>query len=88
MVAGRCFWGQDEQHSGQHQPGRAGELAVEAAVEDPGGAGELRGLLAGVEARRQVDDEDHGEAEQAEQEDRPAEAAAVAADAEERKPGG
>jgi hypothetical protein len=66
MVAGRCFWGQDEQYPGQHQPGRAGELAIEAAVENPGGAGETRGLLSGVMTRRQVDDEDHREAEQAE----------------------
>jgi hypothetical protein len=76
MVAGRRFWGDNEQHAAQHQPRRRGDLGVEAVVEDGLGAGEAGGLNAGVQARRQVDQQNDGEAEQAEQEDDPPQTAA------------
>jgi hypothetical protein len=69
MVAGRCFRGEDEQGAAEHQAGGGGDLGVEAVVEDGGGAGEARGLLARVEPRRQVDQEDNREAERPEHED-------------------
>jgi elongation factor G len=69
MVAGRRFWGHNEENPAQHQSGRGGDLGVEAVVEDRLGAGEAGGLSTRVEAGRQVDEEDDGEAEQAEHED-------------------
>ena len=86
MVAGRCFWGEDEQGTAQHQPGRRGDLGVEAVVEDRPGAGEAGGLGSSVKTRRQVDKEDDGEAEQAKQEDDPPQATApLVTDREERQ---
>ncbi len=71
MVAGRRLWGHNEEKPAQHQSRRGGDLGVEAVVEDRLGAGEAGGLSARVEAGRQVDEEDDGEAEQAEREDDP-----------------
>jgi hypothetical protein len=71
MVAGRGFWGDNEQRAAQHQARRSGDLGVEAVVEDRFGAGETGGLGAGVEACRKVDEKNHGDAEQAEHKDDP-----------------
>ena len=71
MVAGRRSWGQHEERAAEHQAGCGGDLGVEAVVEDRLGTGEARCLGTGVETGRQVDQEDHGEAEQAEGEDDP-----------------
>ena len=88
MVAGRRLWGCNEQRAAQHQARRSGDLGIEAVVENRPGAGEARGLGAAVEPRRQVDQEDHGEAEQAEHEDDPPDAApALVAQRGERKCG-
>ena len=75
MVAGRRLWGCNEERSAQHQAGRGGDLGIEAVVEDGLGAGEARGLCADVEAGGKVDEQDHGETEQAEGEDDPAQPA-------------
>ncbi len=75
MVAGRGFWSHNEERSAQHQAGRGGDLGVEAVVENGLGAGEARGLGTHVEAGGKVDEEDHGEAEQAEGKDDSAQAA-------------
>ncbi len=89
MVAGRRLWSEDEQHSAQHQAGGSGDLGIEAVVEDGLCAGEARGLGAHVEARRQVDEEDHGEAEESEGEDDPAQPApAIVAQRRQREEGG
>ncbi len=72
MVAGRRFWGCNEERSAQHQAGRGGDLGVEAVVEDSLGTGEARRLVARVEAGREINEEDDGEAEQPEGEDDPA----------------
>jgi hypothetical protein len=71
MVAGRRLWGRNEERSAQHQAGRGGDLGVEAVVEDGLGTGEARRLAAGIDACRQIDEEDDGEAEQAEGKDDP-----------------
>ena len=89
MVAGRGFWGENEQRAAQDQPGRGGELGVEAVAQDRLGAGEAGRLGAGVEPGGQVDEQDHGEGDQAEREDDPAEAAAaLVAQRREREQGG
>jgi len=89
MVAGRRFWGCNEERSAQHQAGRGGNLGIEAVVEDGLGAGEARRLAAGIEPGREVDEEDYGEAEQPEGEDDPAQSvAALVADHGERHGGG
>jgi hypothetical protein len=77
MVAGRRLWGRNEERSAKHQACRGGDLGVEAVVEDGLGTGEARGLAAGIEAGRQVDEEDHSEAEQPEREDDPAQPVAA-----------
>jgi hypothetical protein len=77
MVAGRRFRGQDEERSSQHQARCSGDLGVEAVVDDRLRPGETRGLGAGVESGRQVDEEDDPEAEQAEYEDGPPQATAL-----------
>jgi hypothetical protein len=69
MVAGRRFWGHNEERTAQHQAGGGGDLGVETGTEDRLGAGESGGLRARVEAGRKIDEEDDGEAEQAEHED-------------------
>jgi len=69
MVAGRRSWGHNEQRSSQHQASRRGDLGVEAVVDDGLRSREAGGRRADVEARRQIDEERHGEAEQAEPED-------------------
>jgi hypothetical protein len=71
MVAGRRFWGHNEQRAAQHQARRRRDLGIEAVIEDCLGAGEAGGLGARVESGRQVDQEDDGEAEQAEGENDP-----------------
>jgi len=76
MVAGRRFWSEDEQYSAHHQADGRGDLDIEGVVEDGPGAGEAGRLDADVGARGQVDEEDDGEAEQAEGEDDPPQAAA------------
>ncbi len=58
MVAGCRLWGEDEQQSADHQPGGGGQLGVEALLEHRGRTGEERGLRAGVEPGRPVDQED------------------------------
>jgi hypothetical protein len=78
MVAGRSPGGYNEQQPSDHQTRRSRDLGVEAVEQDGGSPGEPRGLGAGVEPSRQVDEQAHGEAEQAEEEDDPAEAAAAA----------
>jgi elongation factor G len=75
MVAGRGFWGDNEQRAAEHQAGGRGDLSVEAVVEDGLGAGEAAGLGADIQPAREVDEEDDGEAEQAEHEDDPAQPA-------------
>jgi hypothetical protein len=75
MVAGRRFWGHNEQCATEHQAGGGGDLGVEAVVEDRLRAGKARRLDAGVEAGREVDQEDQPEAEQSEREDDPTQAA-------------
>jgi len=69
MVAGGGFWGHNEERAAEHQAGCGSDLRVEAVVKDSLGPGETRGLDTGVEAGRQVDEEDHGKADQAEHED-------------------
>ncbi len=69
MVAGRRFWGDNEQHAAQHQACGGRDLRVEAVVEDRLGAGEAGRLDTRVEPGRQVDEEDDGKADQAEHED-------------------
>jgi hypothetical protein len=71
MVAGRRFWGRNEQCPTQHQPRSRGYLGVEAVIEDRLCPGEAGSLGAGVEPGRQVDQERDGDAEQAEREDDP-----------------
>ena len=85
MVAGCRFRGEDEQSAAQHQPPRRGELGVEALLEDRGRAGEQRGLRAGVEAGRPVDEEDYGGAEEPEDEDHPPELRSAATGRGERR---
>jgi elongation factor G len=74
MVAGRRLWGYNEERAAQHQARSGGDLGVEAVIEDRLGAGEAGRLGAGVEAGRQVDEEDDGQAEQAQREDDPPQA--------------
>jgi len=69
MVAGRRFWGHNEERTTKHQTGCGGDLGIEAVKEDSLRAGEARSLDAGIDPRRQVDQQDHGEAEQAEGKD-------------------
>jgi elongation factor G len=69
MVAGGGFWGDNEERAAQHQAGGGGDLSVEAVIEDRLGAGEACRLDTCIEARRQVDEEDDGKADQAEHED-------------------
>jgi hypothetical protein len=69
MVAGGGFWGHNEERATQHQAGGGGDLSVEAVVEDRLGAGEAGGLDTRIEAGRQVNEEDDGQADQAEHED-------------------
>jgi hypothetical protein len=71
MVAGRRFWGRNEERSPQHQPGSRSDLGVEAVVEHGLGTGEAIGRGADVLATREVDEEDDQEAEQAQPEDDP-----------------
>ena len=73
MVAGRGSWSQDQQESAEHQTRARGQLGVEAVLQHRGRPGESGGQGAGVEPRRPVDEEDDGEADQAEEEDDPAE---------------
>jgi hypothetical protein len=63
MVAGRRFWGCNEERAAQHQACRGGDLGIEAVVKDGLGTREARRLAAGIEAGREIDKEDHGEAE-------------------------
>jgi hypothetical protein len=77
MVAGRCLWSDDEQRPAQHQAGGGGYLGVEGVVEDGLGAGEAGCLRADVGSGGEVDQQHHGEAEQAEGEDDPPQAAAA-----------
>ncbi len=69
MVAGRRFWGEEEQRSTQHHSGRGGELRVKALDQDGLCTGEAGELGVGVETRRSVDDENDGGAKRAQQED-------------------
>jgi hypothetical protein len=71
MVAGRRFWGHNEERTTEHQAGGSGDLGVEPVIEDCLRSREERGLGAGVEPGRQVDQQDDGKAEQAEGEDDP-----------------
>jgi hypothetical protein len=73
MVAGRESRSQNEQQSGEHQPGRGGELGVVPDLQDRRGSREARRQLADVEPGRTVDEEDDGEADEAEGEYDPAE---------------
>ena len=75
MVAGGGFWGDNEERAAQHQAGGRGDLGVEAVVEDGLGAGEATRLGTNVQPARKVDEEDDGEADQAEREDDPAQPA-------------
>jgi hypothetical protein len=77
MVAGRRLWGHNEEKAAQHKTGRSGDLSVKAVVENRLGAGEARCLASHVEAGGQVDQKNHGEAEQAEREDDSAQAPAA-----------
>ncbi len=77
MVAGRESRSENEQQSGEHQPGCGGELGVVPALEDGRGSREPRRLDAGVEPGRTVDEEDDGEADEAEDEYDPAEPVAL-----------
>ncbi len=77
MVAGRRLWGHNEQRASQNQACRGGYLGVEAVVENRLGSGEAGRLGTGIEAGRQVDEENHREAEQAECENDPTQAAAA-----------
>jgi elongation factor G len=88
MVAGRRFRGDDEQGPGRDQSGGSGELRVEPVFEDRRGAGEDRRLLAGVEALRTVDEEDHGGAQQPEGDHDPAQPGPAAARGEHAEPAG
>jgi hypothetical protein len=63
MVAGRRFWGHNEQHTTQHQPRCRGDLGVETVVENGLRAGETGRLDTGIQPRRQVDEKHDGEAE-------------------------
>jgi hypothetical protein len=72
MVAGRRLWGCNEERSAQNQACGSGDLSVEAVVEHRLGAGEARGLRTYIETVRKIDQQDYGEAEQAEGEDNPA----------------
>ena len=74
MVAGCRLWGEDEQRAAQHHARCRRDLGVEAVGQDGIGAGEAGQLGRGVETRRPVDEQDHREAQPAEQEYRPAEA--------------
>jgi hypothetical protein len=74
MVAGRRLWSEDEQQSADHQPGGSGDLGVEAVEQDRTRAGEARAEPADLQPRRQVDEQDDGEAQRAEHEDDPSEA--------------
>ena len=73
MVAGRESRSEHEQQSGEHQPGRGGELGVVPALKDGRGSRELCRLDSGVEPGRTIDEEDDGEADEAEDEYDPAE---------------
>jgi hypothetical protein len=88
MVAGRSPRGDDEQQSSEHQPGAGHELRIEADLEDRGGPGEARGELADVAPGGQVDEEDDGEADDAEQEDDPAEPIATGSPCDQRQHSG
>ncbi len=78
MVAGCRLWGHNEECAAEHQAGCRGDLGIEAVVEDRLRSGEAGCLGAGVEARRQVDQERHGDAEQAERKDDPSQPPALA----------
>jgi hypothetical protein len=69
MVAGRRFGSRDEQHAAQHQTGGGGDLGVEAVEQHGARSGEARAEVAGVLPRRQVDQQDDGEAQRPERED-------------------
>ncbi len=75
MVAGRRFWGENEERAAQHQARGGGDLGIEAVVEDRLGAGKARRLDTHVKSGRQVDKKDDGEADQAEHEDDSSQAA-------------
>jgi hypothetical protein len=63
MVAGRRLWGCNEERSAQHQAGCGGDLGIEGVIKDGLRAREARRLAARIEARWEIDEEDHGEAE-------------------------
>jgi hypothetical protein len=73
MVAGRRLRGRDQQQAAEHQAGRRGDLGVEAVEQDGGGGGEARRLGAGVEPSRQIDQQDHRQAQHPKNEDDPPE---------------
>ena len=73
MVPGRGSRSENEQQSAEHQAPCGGKLSVEAALQHRGRSRELGSQVSRVEPGGPVDEEDHGEAEEAESEDDPAE---------------
>jgi hypothetical protein len=76
MVAGRRFWGGNEEQRADHQARKGGDLTVKAAPEDGYRSREARGLFTGIKASRQINEENESEAKDAQRQHEPAQAPA------------